>query len=86
MTNSPEQESRIAQQLDRAVQGIIGWPGMHSFTSTPIWVNTLLQALPDSVTMSRSNDVWTVEHSNTSTIGKTLPIALGRLIVALKGN
>jgi hypothetical protein len=80
----PSDEQRAATQLDKDVQAILGWPGLHSMCSTPIWVSTLLQALPDAVTLTRCDDDWTATHENLVVTGSTLPTALGRLILAIK--
>jgi hypothetical protein len=69
--------------LDKQVTKALGWDSHHQFCSTPIWMHTMLAALPDMISMSRVQEEWIVTHEEITVTGWTLPIALGRLICTL---
>ena len=74
---------REEKALDKSVQRLLGWDGFHNFCSTPLWVNTMLNALPDSLLLSRVEDEWSATTGEVTVTGWTLPVALGRLLLTI---
>lgn len=83
MTNTPASRQREEKYLDKAIQRILDWDGLHNFASTPLWINTMLNALPDTIMMSRAEDEWEVTVGESTVTGWTLPVALARMIYVL---
>jgi len=78
--NTVTDHKRYERHMDKVIQKILGWDGMHNFVSSPIWLNTLLTALPDEIMITRADNNWTATHGETSVTGWSLQVALGRLI------
>lgn len=83
MTTTPANRQREEKYLDKAVQQILAWDGLHNFASTPLWINTMLNSLPDTIMMSRAENEWEVSVGEITVTGWTLPVALARMIYAI---